>query len=115
MFYDVSEVANRIKEIRKSRNITQEKIAELLNLSENQIYKIESGKSGCTLDNVIIISEVLNVSIDYLLLGKNQDLQMSSNVEKLIYLLSECPEEQVEFVNKIVNTILENISLIKKE
>lgn len=77
MFYNITEVVNRIKEIRKNRNITQEKFVELLNLAENQIYKIERGKSGFTLDNIIIILEVLNVSFDYLLLGKKWNFQIS--------------------------------------
>ena len=113
MFYDIFEVASRIKKIRKNRNITQSKFAEVLNLSENQIYKIESGKSGCSLDSIIIISEALNISIDYLLLGKNIELNISPEIETLLSAIKGHTDREIEYINKIVISALENIDLLK--
>ncbi len=51
MYYDIKESGMRIKEMRKKAGLTQEKLAEKMNLSTNMISKMEQGVSGTTLDN----------------------------------------------------------------
>lgn len=55
--------------MRKKAGLTQEKLAEKMNLSTNMISKIEQGVSGTTLDNIEIIAEILNTKVDYLAYG----------------------------------------------
>lgn len=57
----------RLKELRKSKNLTQSEIGTLLNVTKIQISDIENGKKSTTIDNLIILSEYFNVSTDYLL------------------------------------------------
>ena len=56
-----------LKEIRKQRNITQEELAELLNVSRQAISKWESGNGYPETEKLIMISRELNISLDYLL------------------------------------------------
>ena len=52
---------------RLRRNISQEKLAELTNISRNSVSLIETGKINPTILKVIDIAEVLGVDIKVLL------------------------------------------------
>ncbi len=48
-------------------DLTQEKFAEKMNVSQNYIANIERGKANMSLAKVLELSEFLNVDIDVLL------------------------------------------------
>ena len=56
-----------IKSERLRRNISQEKLAELTNISRNSISLIETGKINPTILKVIDIANVLNVDLNTLI------------------------------------------------
>ncbi len=53
----------RIKEIRKKNNITQEKLAEILNLDNQTISRIETGYFFTSYDNLEKMAKIFNVNI----------------------------------------------------
>ena len=57
----------RLKELRKSRRISQIKLAIDLNTSQNTISRYETGEREPGLNELIKIADYFNVSIDYLL------------------------------------------------
>ncbi len=57
----------RLKEIRKERNITQLKMAIDLNMNQNTISRYENGKREASYNELIMIADYFNVSLDYLL------------------------------------------------
>lgn len=64
------EVGLRIKEVRESKKISQEKLAKKLsNLNQSQLCKIESNKRSLKVDELIEISKVLNEPIEKILEG----------------------------------------------
>lgn len=56
----------RFKEIRKEAGISQEKVAERLNVSRQAVAKWEAGLTVPDVDNLIQISGLFQVSLDYL-------------------------------------------------
>jgi transcriptional regulator with XRE-family HTH domain len=54
-------MANRIREIRKQQNITLEELAEMTGTSHTHLSRIEGGKRGLSLENVIKIARALGV------------------------------------------------------
>lgn len=60
-------LGNRIREERLKLNLTQERLAEDVNLSTAYIGQIERGERSLTLDNLIEVSNRLGVTVDYLL------------------------------------------------
>lgn len=56
----------RLKELRKEKNITQKKLAKELNISDDCVYNWESGRSEPSIIDLINLSNYFNVSIDYL-------------------------------------------------
>lgn len=61
------EIGRKIKEARKSKGLTQEKVAEMVDMSTGGYGKIERGEVRCTLFNLAKICKKLNLSMDYLL------------------------------------------------
>lgn len=65
----------RIKELRKSRHITQLKMALDLNMTQNTISRYESGEREPGIVELIRIADYFHVSIDYLV-GRTDDPTM---------------------------------------
>ena len=59
-----------LKEIRKKRNLNQQKVAMDLNISREALSHYENGKREPSLDMLNKMSDYFNVSIDYLINGK---------------------------------------------
>ena len=71
-------ISNRIQEQRKLNGLTQEQLAEKLNVSRQSISKWESNQSFPEIDRIILMSEIFNVSTDYLLKEKTNDYSKNS-------------------------------------
>lgn len=74
--------SKRVKEERKKKGISQERLAEDVGVSDDTIKRIESGK-GVKLDIAYNIAEVLHIPIESLL--PRQDLLLSEDeiIEKI--------------------------------
>ncbi len=63
----------KLKEYRKQKGITQEELAELLDVSNKSISKWELGNGYPSKKNMIKISEMLNVSLEALMIEEQKD------------------------------------------
>ena len=59
-----------LKLIRKQRKINQLKVATELNISREALSHYENGKRSPDVDMLVDLSRYFNVSIDYLIFGK---------------------------------------------
>lgn len=92
MNYDMKRSGDRIRRLRIEKGLTQEKVAEALNIDQSFYGRVESGKKGCSVDLFIQLSALFNVSLDYLILGRYSDkflectdaAQLKVNIENLI-------------------------------
>lgn len=73
----------KLKELRKSKKLTQEELAEKLNVSRQAITKWESGEGIPDIENLKQISILFNTTIDELVKEeKNIDINNSNNYVK---------------------------------
>ncbi|MGN0480360.1 MAG: helix-turn-helix domain-containing protein [Lachnospiraceae bacterium] len=56
----------RIREIREDRSLTQQKVADLLNIGQRTYADYESGKTRIPVDSLLILARFYNVSLDYI-------------------------------------------------
>ena len=56
----------KLQLIRKSKGFTQEELADALNVSRQAVAKWESGQGYPDIANLISISKLFNVTVDYL-------------------------------------------------
>ncbi|NDO45915.1 helix-turn-helix transcriptional regulator [Clostridium sp. ASF356] len=64
---DCKEMGSRIKKARLSQNLTQEQLAELLDISVSYVSLIERGSRNATVETLLAIADVLHVSVTSLL------------------------------------------------
>ncbi len=57
----------RLKELRKERGISQQKLAIDLNMNQNSISRYENGQREADYKTLIMLADYFNVSVDYLL------------------------------------------------
>lgn len=65
------EIKDKIQQLRKNRNLSQERLAEGLNISRQAVAKWESGETMPDINNLIQISDIFNISLDRLLKDDN--------------------------------------------
>src|SRR5690625_3923756 len=60
-------LAEKLKKARKEAGLTQEELAERMNVSRSAVAKWETDKGMPDIENLRLISSMIDVSIDYLL------------------------------------------------
>ena len=66
---NLEEIGKRISERRKLMRLTQEQLAEQMEVSIQMISNLERGMKAIRIDNLIRASQILGVSTDYILTG----------------------------------------------
>ena len=82
-------IGNKIAESRKKKNLTQEQLAELLNVTRQSVSRWESEQTYPDMDKIVFLAEILDVSCDYLLTDKEvektgQDISRNS-ITRLLF------------------------------
>lgn len=96
------EMGKRIKQKRKELNLTQEKLSEMLEISPTYISEIERGTGISSLATITKIANVLNLDLDYLILGIS-----NTNIDKTFSnLLEKIPKKD----QKLFISLCENIA-----
>lgn len=85
-------ISAKIQQLRKSNGLSQEQLAEKLNVSRQAISKWESGASFPDVEKIVLISELFQVSTDYLMKNENTvacgaDTQQCVQVPKKLYIV----------------------------
>lgn len=85
------EFNEKLQELRKSRGLTQEELAEILYVSRAAVSKWESGRGYPNIDSLKEISKLFSVSIDDLLSGEKllsiAEKENEFNIRKICGLL----------------------------
>lgn len=75
---------NKLKELRKEKNISQEQLANELNISRQAISKWESGKAYPDIDNLILLRKIFGVSLDELIMEEEEKVEENNSKQELI-------------------------------
>lgn len=87
------DMGKRMKAQRKTLHMTQEQIAEKLGITVKHYGGVERGTAGLSLDNLIELSNILDVNLDYLIKGIDNSTEIIPNRIKEIYTCSS-PEKR---------------------
>jgi len=101
---DYTLLGKRIRKYRKKKGITQSALSELIDVSPNHISKIENGATKLSLPVLVKIADVLEASLDVLLL---RDVKESPQVceEELKEIFDGCTPEQKLTIMDILESI----------
>lgn len=101
-----TKIGERIKHSRETAGYTQEKLADLIDVSIQYISDLERGIVGTSIPTLIKLCEALNVSCDFILMGRTKENNLLDVQNRLLYL----PEPHMKLVEKGINLILEAIA-----
>lgn len=78
---DLNGIGKRIHDRRRQLGYTQEQLADMMNVSIQMVSNLERGNKAIRIDNLINLSQILDVSTDYILTGKQtaDDIQLLTN------------------------------------
>lgn len=85
------ELHERIAVIRKAKGLTQEQLGELVDVSRQAVSKWESGQAVPDVQTVIRLCQELDVSADYILLGKEPEERSAPLMEPAYVPPEDCP------------------------
>lgn len=98
-------LGKRVKEIRKSKGLTQECVAELIDIETTSLSNIENGKYYPTAENLEKIIKVLQITPQKLFAFEH--LQSSEDLKAELYDLIEANPEKLREIYKVVKSLVE--------
>ena len=109
---------NRLYQLRKQKGLSQEELANRLNVSRQTVSKWEVGDSTPDMEKLIAISDLFDVSLDKLVMGKEDEPQIPTTTKsELVTVLNEKVltsnnKKKAKSVLKIVGIIAAVILLV---
>ena len=103
---DKAAFAERISKLRVEKGLSQRQLAQQLGVKRSVVSYYESGDRLPSLDVLVEMSRVFNVSTDYLLKGKDS---------LKIIPVHELEPKYVEVINSVANALREKQFEIRKE
>lgn len=104
-------LGKRIGEIRRSNSITQEAMAEKLDVTPKHISHVECGTSSLSLKNLMEFCKICNCSLDYIVFGsKNSVLERLP--EEVVTILHTGSKSEIDRLNRYLQVYIE---LTKKQ
>jgi transcriptional regulator with XRE-family HTH domain len=93
----------RIKKLRLEKRYTREQLAYLADISDKFLYEIESGKKGFSALTLMKLSKAMNVSMDYIMAGKD----MKSSEDGIVATLEQFKPNTLENVERLIKIAYE--------
>src|SRR5574344_1621018 len=107
MALDFTIIGSRIKKARIEQHLTQEKVAEKLDVSVAFLSRIERGTAHINLKRLSEICSILNVTEGYILNDTSMDSKDYLNSE-FTELLTNCSKEKQKLIYEVAKTIAKN-------
>lgn len=105
------QMGNRLMNRRKELRLSQEAVAEQAGLSLQTISSAERGRKALRPENIVRISEVLDITPDFLLLGK----QSSDPYKVLSSQISDLSPQERYHLEQIVDNYLAAVFEIRNK
>lgn len=102
MYYDTESSGKRIKKLRTGHGISQAQLADGIGIHVKTISKAERGICGLSVDYLILISEYFQVTLDYLIMGKETKTE-----SEILNLLGNRSQEFKAHILLIVKEVLQ--------
>lgn len=103
---DLKAVGQRIKDAREEKNLTQEELVALVNLSSTHVSVIERGLKVTKLDTFVAIANALDVSADELLVDVVAH-SVTGVSNRLSDKISSLPMKEQKKIIKVIQALIE--------
>ena len=83
------QMGQRVCQRRQELRLTQEQVAERMDVSLQMISNLELGRKAIRPENLLKLSEVLDISVDYILSGRRSESENAELADKFAQLSPE--------------------------
>ncbi len=104
MAMDYASIGLRIKHARNEKGFTQEKLADMLNISRIQVAYIENGNRGISLELMVDIANALDVPVGELLADNLSAADKIADSD-LRYILLDCTTQEESIITKTAKAL----------
>jgi len=107
---EIMSIGEQIQKIRIMKGLTQERLAELLEVSRQSVSKWELGQAIPDVEKIIRMSELFDVTTDTILLRNAKEEMKNQNPLHFgsIYLVVKDFEKSVDFYEKFLGVTIED-------
>ena len=106
-------IGTRIKKLRKSKKMTQDRLSELSNISPQHLSQIESAKTKLSLPTLINICNALNVTTDKILCDVLvADTAKESNSD-IANVFDDCSADEIYLMLAVAENLKQTLKLKK--
>lgn len=107
MALDYKLIGSRLKKARLDKKLTQENLAEILDVSVAFLSRVERGSLDISLKRLSQICEILGVTEGNILNGTSTTSHNYLNND-LSNLLKSCPSDKLKLVYELAKVVIEN-------
>ena len=95
----------RLIELRKEKKLTQEQVAQYLNMTQSTYQHYENGRAEPSIDTILKLADFYQVSVDYLLEREyNNEIGYLTNEQKnIVFVIKKLNDENL---NKTLSATL---------
>lgn len=95
-----------IQSLRKKHRMSQKELGDKLGIGVSTVSVWESSKRSPSVENLMSIAELFGVSVDYILYGKKDNLDISKDEIALINLYGQLSDNEKSEVKGIIKGLL---------
>lgn len=115
---NINAMGRRIRVIRERKDLSREELAEKIGITPAFISDVEYGNKGMSIKNLYLLSQLLDVSVDYLLSGTlysmDKDEESMKVRDEMMESLSKCTPEQLAGFRSISEIFVDDVKRQKK-
>ena len=104
---ELTALRETIRNERKNKRITQEELAEMLEVSPTHVKHIESGHRKPSIEILFELAKILNISLDEVVFPKNKTPHDATR-GKIERLLDISDEASLRFILSVLEALREN-------
>ena len=97
-------IGRKIKEIRLSKGLTQENVADVADVNTSHISNIENFRVKISLTTLVKICNTLDTTVDYILANEYSD-SSSALDQEILKELQACDQEKKEKILQIIRIL----------
>ena len=101
-------IGSRIRKRREELGFSREELSKLTGISIKFLYEVETGKKGLSSRSIILMSQYLMISCDYILLGTPCPGYQN---ETLYALIASITDEKRKQITDLLETIIHMVNI----
>ena len=106
----MTQLVENIKQLRKARNLTQQHIADVLQMHRSNYSKVEKGDRELSISSVVTLADFFGMSLDELVKGSNlKSLKPPVERKSMLHQLEriqELEEEDRRAISRVIEAML---------